>query len=224
MVHRIATAGIALVMLLAISVAAAGTASAARLTLIEEGTAGTPLAPGDFLEARGEQAEVYLSPAGGHEGVGYLGCYKAGRVIEGYVVTNSKRHDEIELSGRELEAYCNYDTSNTGYRVSGPLILRANGKATAGSVHLSIYFNFLFYHGQRWEAVLCEYSGRKMTGTDTATTTREYLEIELKGKLRREGNSFKTKSCPITGEISLSVSEVVYWNENGEAIAVEEQT
>ncbi|HTW42918.1 MAG TPA: hypothetical protein VMD79_11450 [Solirubrobacteraceae bacterium] len=213
--HRKAIAGVALAVLLAINAAAVSTASAAtKLTLSENGAA---LAPGTIFEGYGSFGVVTS------EGV----CSSGGDSLEVSVVTNSKRKDELAIYNYNAEfETCESDTGNAvgGLRsLGGTLDLGANGKVSGGPVALVIGFEHIEYKDRRYEDVECWYVGKRLTGTSTATTSRQKLSIELEGEVKLDPSLSSPKAkhlCPKTAEwgLSLPVTE----NEEGELI--EEQT
>ena len=218
---RTATAGVALIVL-AIGAAAASTASAARLTL---SNSGATLAPADTFEVYGID-NVFVTTSKGS-----LECETFQRTgLELSVVTNSKGKDELQirrLNGGTLEP-CRSFTGNAdvvSISPSGPLDLRASGRATAGTVAMHIYFEHIEYNEERYSNVECFFSAKSLKGTNTATTTREKLRIELGATLKLDSAQSSENAkhvCPKTAEIEMSLSRTE--SEEGVNEAIEEQT
>jgi hypothetical protein len=209
------------VAVLAMSGIAAGIASAAKLTLSEGGAV---LATGAFFEAYGYNS---LSV---NTSLGAIECeyYFVQTHMELNVVTNSKGTDELEIgrvNGGGQEA-CRSFTGNAFFHLEsldGPLKLRASGKATTGAVALLIEFEHVTYQEERYSDVECFFSAKRLTGSNTATTNRQPLAIELEGQLKldRSLSSENAKHiCPKTAELSMSFP--LTENEEGEE-EIEEQ-
>jgi hypothetical protein len=206
--RRIKVAGLALVAVLAAGAMATDTASAAKLTLSEGGVA---LLPGDYFEMWGTENLQVSTSEGSPE------CNDPSTGLEVSVLTNSKNTDELRIEhlfGTEL--VCRSDFGNTYVylrSLGNTLKLRSNGKASSGEVALDIVYEQIEYHEQRYEGVTCSFPGKHLTGTNTASTSRQRLEVQLGGELRLDsaGSSENAKHlCPKTADIDLSLPK----NEN----------
>ncbi|HME01789.1 MAG TPA: hypothetical protein VKG38_02005 [Solirubrobacteraceae bacterium] len=185
---------------LAISAIAAGPASAAKLTLSEGGVALAPAS--EFLIGGRSNLEVDTS-------LGKLECASAHDETGLYLadVTNSKEKDVLNdyVFGGDV-APCQSFTGNAYvdiYSLSEHILsLQANGEAhTTGPVAIEIGFSAL--HG---EQVFCHYSAKRLIGDNTATTSRQALEVGLGAKLTLSSASSR-KVCPKTAEMSFSLYE-----------------
>jgi hypothetical protein len=216
---RCFTAAVAAALLAALG---ATSASAAVLTLSE---GGAPLVPGDTFEVTGiGNVEVHTSS-------GSLGCSGVSGGYNGLelsLTTNASAKDEAQIEylvGRRAEN-CHSFTGNafvTLQSIAGPLVLRASGKASAGAVGVTVEFEHIAYREdgrEHYGPVYCEYGGKKLTGTNNATTTREALSIELAGKMQLAEGS--PKGCPKKAEVFLSLP--FSSNLSGEEATIEEQT
>jgi hypothetical protein len=217
--RRIKVAGLALVAVLATGAMATDTASAAKLTLSEGGVA---LLPGDYFEMWGSENLQISTAEGSPE------CNDPITGLEVSVLSNSKNTDELrieDLFGTELVCRSGFGNTYVYLRSLGnPLKLRSNGKASSGEVALDIVYEQIEYHGERYEGVSCSFPGKHLSGTNTATTGRQRLEVHLEGALRLDtaGSSENARHrCPKTADIDLSLPR----NENhSEAFGeVEEQ-
>jgi hypothetical protein len=200
--RRMVIFSVALVAFLASVAAAAGSASAARLTLSSGGEA---LATPDAFEAEGlDSLEVTTSK-------GSLECeeYFRRSGLELQVLTNAKGTDELAVDRLfgDYQEPCRSFTGNASFdleSLSGPLKLRANTKATAGAATLLIVYEHLEYHNN----VECFYSATSLKGSNTASATRQELAIELGGKLKLDSSRSSQDAkqlCPNTAELSWSL-------------------
>jgi hypothetical protein len=201
MLHRTRIAICALTMLLAIGAVATSTASAKGLVLSEEGIA---LAPGAGFDLYGEENfEVGTS-------AGYVSCEEGGHRndLDVGVLTNSKAKDELQIDDSDLYAErCESFTGNAGVSgsIEGPLELRRNGTTSTGPVGLRIDFERLVYNGGTREAE-CGYTRKSLKGTNTATSTSQALEVELRGTLKFDASlsGFEAKRyCPKQASLVL---------------------
>jgi hypothetical protein len=217
--RRIKAMGLAVGAALAISAIATGTASAAKLTLTEGGSA---LAPGAFFEIVGEGAMSFETSEGTIE------CDNTfeSSALEVEVVTNSKGNDELRIArfSGNSEDGCESFTGNASaeLNVSGPLRLRGSGRATTGPVSARIHFLHVFPEDQEAD---CVYTAGHFDGTNPATPTPHPLSLALAGllKLNRADSSAEAKRlCPKTTEVELSLPDT----ENGalETEMIDEQT
>jgi hypothetical protein len=221
---RIGIVALALGATLAMSAMATGTASATKLTLSEGGAA---LLPAKTFEAFGQDRNLFVTTS-----LGPLECRRliGENGLEASVVSNSKATDELQITrlfeGEEEES-CESYTGNARFyleSLTGPLKLRANGRATSGPVELYIEYEHVTVGEETYGAVECYFSSGRLTGTNTATATKQRLEIELEGKLaldRHKGFDAK-RLCPKTAEMSISLPFTE--NEEGEREVIEEQT
>ena len=168
--------GAAVIALLASSMLAAGGASAAKLTLSEDGSA---LAPGAFVEMFGYDAISY-EPSDG-----YLQCGEdfTRTEMQLSVTTNAAGRDELQLESffEGNQEVCESFTGNavTDLGVGGPVDLRAGGKATTGAARLYVEYE----HIEGEHDVECIYTAKHLKGANTATPTRQQLALEFGGKL-----------------------------------------
>jgi hypothetical protein len=173
--RRITTIGLALVASLAIATVAAAQASATKLTLSDKTGASLPL--NEFFNLFGENNLVINASVE----EGEIGCqepYAAG--VELAVLTNEKSTDELKVltatGALHGGAVCRSFGGNATVSLnSGPIKLRANGKATWSAVSVSISFNNI---GR------CSFSVGHLTGTNNATLSRQPLEASFEHKLR----------------------------------------
>lgn len=202
--RRFWSMGSAAFIALAVSAIAAGPASAAKLTLSEDGTA---LAPGDVFEAYGDESP-FVSTSSGEIECPY-GFVRNG--IELAVETNSASKDELKplrLYGGSGEV-CRSFTGNAWpslESLGGPVTVRANNKASAGPSSLAIEFEHVTYKEVEHYGVDCVYSTKHLSGFNTATATRQPLVIELEGKLKLDRSSSSPGAehlCPKTAEVGL---------------------
>jgi hypothetical protein len=192
--RRIRIIGLVLVAVLAISAVAVSAASAAKLTLSE---GGATLAPGATLYAYAPLGDFSITADES------LGCefFQEGELYA-RVVTNSKDKDELEIRGvRGVEAgacrsYAGWAVVALG-GING-LKLRSKGSATTGGASLSIEFEV--------SGVTCNYSTSHLTGSNTATTNRQKLEIELGGTLKLDSarGSVEREVCPSEAYFDIS--------------------
>jgi hypothetical protein len=220
---RIAITCFALVALLAASAAAAGSASAEKLTLSEGGTA---LEAGNTFEIYGFD-NLFVTTS---EGAIECPTSFAGTALEVSVLTNSKGLDEVQIKhiyGGNLPEPCRSFTGNAGVSLEslGAILrLRATGKAAVGPVVLLIHFEHEEYQGIRYSNIQCVYKAFRLHGTNTATTTLQKLRIELEGKLALDGSLSSEKAkhlCPAEAGMSLSLPSTQNEVENE---VIDEQT
>jgi hypothetical protein len=211
--RRIRIIGLVLVAVLAISAVAVSAASAAKLTLSEGGAA---LAPGDTLYAYAPPGDFSITAERPN---GSLGCeFFQEAELGARVVTNSKYKDALEIrSVRGVEdGACETYAGWAEVALDGvnALELRPNGSATTGEASLSIEFEV--------SRATCDYSTSHLTGSNTATTNRQKLEIELGGILKLDSarGSLGREDCPKKTYFEISFPTVE--GEHDELI--EEQT
>jgi hypothetical protein len=204
--RRITIAGLVLVIVLAMSATAAGTASAKRLILRSE--EGTALALGDELVLSGrENLAVYSTD-------GLLSECRTAEYQEMNVYATldevSGKKDTVRFFDREpLSAEtqigpCESDDGNAYAFFNWEhesLTLRANGKATLRPVSIAVNFEGVDRIGE----LNCSYFKKALSGTNTATPTRQLLAVDLSGTLKRHESS---RACPKAIHMSLSLSRV----------------
>jgi hypothetical protein len=205
----------------AIVAIAAGTASAARLTL---SSVGEILAPGVAFEAYGVNGISVSTSKGSLECEEYF--RRTG--LDLTVLSNAKGTDELQIDGvfGSEEEPCRSFTGNAGFALDslgGPLKLRTSGKATTGRVLLLIHYEHAEYEERGYRDVECFYAAAALKGSNTATPARQLLEIELGAELKLDSSISSENAkhiCPKTAEVSMSLSTVVLEHEE----AVEQQT
>ena len=202
--HRTRTAGVALAIALAIGATAASTASATKLILSKSGV---PLVPGEYIEFGGGYNNLEVTTS-----LGPLECndfVQSG--LEADVTTDPKAVDKLEPV-RLLDPSVGPCRSFTGNAeidlasVGGPLKLRANGSATAGSTSLLVEYEHIDSEGGAYRNVECFFTHGTMAGTNSATPVREMLDVELGAdlKLDRTRSSINAKHiCPKTASVIL---------------------
>jgi hypothetical protein len=230
MMHRIATLGVALVVLLATSAIASSSASAEKLTLSADGTV---LEPGDAFWLKGYGNLSITTPPG----VGYIECEPWMALLHVSVLTNSRSRDELQSQGiEEVSEGDEPCRSFTGpvtvapYVEPGVLKLGASGKATIGPVGVFLFFE-RWEGGGKYEGLsdwICVYRRKRLPGTDNATMAAEPLEVGFDGSLGvksvyEENGGLRTKArqlCPAKLKMAL------YWDEGqieSEQGVIEEQ-
>lgn len=182
---RLAVAGVTLTAMLLAGALAAGTASATVLTLSD---AGTPLAPGGEFALFGDEGNVSVETPSE-----FLDCEFSAATLFISVLTNSKHSDSLEVqdtSGGEGDP-CESANGNAFVMLGqlDRLTLRASGGATAGPAGLVIEYEHVHYrerpgHREGSEPVSCVYSAKKLTGTNTATATKQPLEVDVGAELK----------------------------------------
>ena len=196
-------ASIAVLATLAMSAIATASASAAKLTLSESGLA---LGFEHGMEAYGHG--FYAETPDGEIDCG--GFDEDG--FDAYVVTNSKATDELHvynfvLSGESCESPRGHAFPDL--YPQGPLELRANGKATLGPAVLAITFELSDERSS--------YGTKMLRGTNTATSTRGPLQLEIDQTLKLQ-RSESPKTCPKQATMHFETSYI-----NGEAGATAEE-
>jgi hypothetical protein len=216
--RRITTSGLLLLVGLAISATAPGLASATKLTL---SAGGATLQPGGEGEAFGGEMSVNTSS-------GELICPRRESGFFFNVLTNSKTADELKINqltggfadGHQCESYFGLGYAYPNLLSKGLLKLRGSGVATLEPVT----FRITFEHPSHGENTQCIYERKAIRGTNTASPTREDLEINFENQrlplIRSASNS---KECPKEAFISLGVFFAGYEYEGGEPF-IEEQT
>jgi hypothetical protein len=221
--RRIGITGLALVIVLTVSTAAASTASASRLILREEN--GTTLPLGQEIEFYGFGTFAVNSSSLNEE------CrlpteYKEMQVYS-TLDSNSRSKDKVSLKvGREVEGLVE-GTEVTlecaiegGYAYVGwnpggeTLVLGANGQARLRRMSIRVLFTY-----GRYEEFECSYSKDALSGTNTATATRQPLMGELSGTLKKVRDS--PRACPKTMHVSLSLPKAS--ESYGEGAFIEEE-
>ena len=215
-----AIASVALIALLAISAAAASTASAKKLILTEGGT----LAPANTFELFGPYNNLEVTTSSG-----FVSCEESFSLtgLEVSVLTNSHATDELQVD-RVFGGFQDACRSFTGnayveLSLSGPLKLRASGKASTGAAGLVIGFEHLEYHGTQYPEVNCYFSHKSLSGSNSATATPQELEVQLGGKLALEvsRSAYDGKHiCPKSAVMSLHLPSTANEAENA---VIEEQ-
>ncbi len=217
--RRMGVATFAVIALLAFGGAVAGTASAKRLVLSEDGIA---LAPGDGFEIYGVDNLAVTTSTGAIE------CEDPFHEtsLELGVITNSAPKDELQTSnvigGRQepCHAPSGANASVSLVTIGTPLKLGANGKAVGGPVELAVDYELVVYHEQRYPDVECVYRHKSLKGTNTATAAPQKLEIELGGGLALDvsSSSFNAKHvCPKKADMTFSLDSYEFG-------VIEEQT
>ncbi len=204
--QRVTTIGAVLLALLAIGAVMATAASARTLVLSESGRV---LMSGEEFEMEGPPGafSVRAQEAG-------FDCGSVSTGVELGVITNSATKDELKLE-RLNQGYIQGCESGQGFAnaylyLSGPLTLRASGKATGGSVSVDVEFEHIYFHEREYPDVSCIYSRKELSGTNTATSSVQALAVEFAGTLQlasggyNDGESVPDKHiCPKTAEMSL---------------------
>jgi hypothetical protein len=219
--RRIKVVGLAVIAVLAMSVTTTGAASAAKLTLSEGGVA---LAPGDYFELWGSNN---LGVSTSDESIECPDDPYTGLDVN--VLTSSKGMDELEIEsmfGTGLACRSEFGNADVYLGSIGKTLkLRSNGKASSGAASMSIDYEWVEYHEQRYDDVSCSFTAKRLTGSNTATASRQGLEVGLGGEFRLESASSSDSEhakrlCPKTAGLELSLP-----NTEGETGGeVEEQT
>jgi hypothetical protein len=194
--RRIKITGLAIVVMLAMSASAAGTASAAKVLTLIDGETGAPLPAGETIELTGEDNFLI------HTSSGSITCKSpynnAG--LELQVLTNSHLTDEL-LVQRGLKAWAeeNCQSELFGnifiYVDRGSLKLRSTGKATWKEAGLVIGFER--------NRIECGYSSHSLKGTNNATSSEEPLEVKFSDQ-KLKLNKGSSKECPKEAELTVS--------------------
>jgi hypothetical protein len=205
--RRIRIMGLALVVVLAVSAAAASAASASRLILSEEDGTALPLGQEILFSGR-ENLTVESSAIAECKTPEYYSMelystldrssrpkdevkFKTGRLVGGV-----EEPTEVALECRVETGYAFVD-----WRPGGEILtLGANGKARLRPMSIGVLFEI--YNYGRIEEVPCSYSKGTVSGTNTATATRQPLTVELDGTLTRRSSP---RACPKTMHVSLSL-------------------
>jgi hypothetical protein len=173
--------GTAAAVALSTAAMAVGEASAATLTLSENGK---PLAPGAKLELFGEQNVSITSS------LGQLNCEQPGEGtgVKFRVVSNGAATDELAEEGDfgQILNPCPGIAGRVtlGFGPSDGMIVRATGVATSLVPGLSAGFQGLVKIGPNggrkvFPEVVCSYVKPAARGTNTASATRKPLEIQF---------------------------------------------
>lgn len=214
---RTATVVVTLLALLAINATAASTAWAKSLVL---SVGGTVLVPTDSFESFGEHSLAVTTSSGS------VNCenYFSRTGLEVGLLANSRASDELQIAriiGGNQEP-CRSFTGNAQIdlqSLAGPLKLRANGKASAGAIALLIAFEHIEFHGNHYESVDCMFAHKSVSGSNSATTVPQALEVALEATLALDvsrSSLHAKKLCPKKAEVSFTLP--LTENEVGEEV------
>jgi hypothetical protein len=221
--RRIAIASLTLVVLLAVSAAVAGTASAKRLILRSE--EGTVLTPSDELRFSGiENLAVYSTD-------GFLSECRSAEFQEMNIYAalddvsgkrDTIRFFEREPLGTEMQVGpCESDDGNALVFFdwdNESLTLGADGRATLRPVSIGV--DFEGKGGSESEELSCSYLTKALSGTNTATPTRQPLApVDLSGELTRHDSP---RACPKAIHMSLALTSIVVYGPIYEGYVEEE--
>lgn len=200
--RRIKITGVALVAVLAMCATAAGTASAAKLTLSEGGVA---LPVGYRFEVFGRN-NIFV-----HTPIGDILCNQNAGFEEGYggltveVLTNTASTAKLRVIGafgmlRGLpscrDSFEGFGRAAVILEEPGVLKLTSWGKATEGPVR----FLFRFERGQQ-----CYFTKSRLIGTSDATATRGSLAFGFSAQRLHLDKGFRSsEECPTEAELSAS--------------------